>query len=77
MKYCETIYLSMDREGPYSGVMAIATTFAGALSMLANAAMFGTLPGGGQNDDDDGGHPLVGLLGAMIAPIAATLVQAA
>jgi heat shock protein HtpX len=55
-------------------IMAIAATFAGALSMLANAAMFGSLFGGGRSDDEDG-HPLAGLLGVMLAPIAATLVQ--
>jgi heat shock protein HtpX len=57
-------------------IMAIAATFAGALSMLANAAMFGSLFGGNQSsDEEDSGSPLAGLLGVMIAPIAATLVQ--
>jgi heat shock protein HtpX len=57
-------------------IMAIAATFAGALSMLANAAMFGSLFGGNQSsEDEDRGSPLAGLLGVMIAPIAATLVQ--
>jgi heat shock protein HtpX len=57
-------------------IMAIAATFAGALSMLANAAMFGSLFGGNQSSENEkGGHPLAGLLGVMIAPIAATLVQ--
>ena len=57
-------------------IMAIAATFAGALSMLANAAMWGSLLGGNQSsDEEDGGRPLAGLLGVLIAPIAATLVQ--
>ena len=57
-------------------IMAIAATFAGALSMLANAAMFGSLFGGNQSsEDEEGGSPLAGLLGVLIAPIAATLVQ--
>lgn len=58
-------------------IMAIAATFAGALSMLANAAMFGSLFGGGQSpeSEEEGGHPLAGLAGVMIAPIAATVVQ--
>jgi heat shock protein HtpX len=57
-------------------IMAIAATFAGALSMLANAAMFGSLFGGSQSEEDEGGgQPLAGLLGVMIAPMAATLVQ--
>jgi len=57
-------------------IMAFAATFAGALSMLANAAMFGSLFGGNQSsEDEEGGSPLAGLLGVLIAPIAATLVQ--
>ena len=57
-------------------IMAIAATFAGALSMLANAAMFGPLFGGSQSsEDEEGGSPLAGLLGVLIAPMAATLVQ--
>lgn len=57
-------------------VMAIAATFAGALSMLANAAIFGSLLGGGHSsDDEEGGSPLAGLLGVLVAPLAATLVQ--
>lgn len=57
-------------------IMAIAATFAGALSMLANAAMLGSLLGGSQSSEDEGGgSPLAGLLGVLIAPIAATLVQ--
>lgn len=55
-------------------IMAIAATFAGALSMLANAAMWGSLFGG-HSDEEEGGSALGGLLGVMIAPIAATLVQ--
>ena len=57
-------------------IMAIAATFAGALSMLANAAMFGSLFGGGHSsEDEEGGSPLTGLLGVILAPLAATLVQ--
>jgi len=57
-------------------VMSVAATLAGALSMLANAAMWGLLFGGHSSSDDEDRHsPLAGLLGVMIAPIAATLVQ--
>jgi heat shock protein HtpX len=57
-------------------IMAIAATFAGALSMLANAAMFGSLFGGNpSSEEEESANPLAGLLGVMIAPIAATLVQ--
>jgi heat shock protein HtpX len=56
--------------------MAIAATLAGAMSMLANAAMFGSLFGGTRSsEDEEGGSPLGGLLGVLVAPIAATLVQ--
>jgi heat shock protein HtpX len=57
-------------------IMAVAATFAGALGMLANAAIFGSLLGGHQSsEEEEGASPLSGLLGVVIAPIAATLVQ--
>jgi heat shock protein HtpX len=56
-------------------IMAVAATLAGALSMVANAAMWGALAGGRQSDEEEGGNPLAGLVGILIAPLAATLVQ--
>ena len=57
-------------------VMSVAATLAGALSMLANAAMWGSLFGAQQaSDEEEGAHPLAGLLGVLVAPLAATLVQ--
>jgi heat shock protein HtpX len=56
-------------------IMTVAATLAGALSHLANMAMWGAMFGG--RDDDEGGHPLGGLLGILIAPLAATLIQMA
>lgn len=57
-------------------IMAIAATFAGALSMLANAAMVGSLFSGNQSsEDEESGSPMAGLLGVLIAPVAATFVQ--
>ena len=57
-------------------IMSVAATLAGALSMLANAAVWGSLFGGQQSaEDEEGGGPLAGLLGVLIAPLAATLVQ--
>lgn len=56
-------------------IMSLAATLAGALSMLANAAMWGAFMGGRSDDDDGESHPLAGLLGVLIAPLAATLVQ--
>ncbi len=58
-------------------VMTVAATLAGALSMLANMAMWSSMLGGRSQDDEEGGHPLAGLLGVLIAPIAATLIQMA
>ena len=57
-------------------IMTVAATLAGALSHLANMAMWGAMFGG-RSSDDEGGHPLAGLLGIIIAPIAATLIQMA
>jgi len=59
-------------------ISAIAATLAGVVTMLANmaqwAAIFGGL--GGRSDDDNGG--IIGLIAmAIVAPIAATLIQLA
>ncbi len=56
-------------------IMSLAATLAGALSMLANAAMWGAFMGGRSDDDEGASHPMAGLLGVLIAPIAASLVQ--
>jgi heat shock protein HtpX len=56
-------------------IMTVAATLAGALSMLANMAMWGALFG--RSDDDEEGSPLGGLLGIIFAPIAASLIQMA
>ena len=60
-------------------VMTIAAALAGALSFLANMAMWSSLFGGGMGDDDDEGgmSPIAGLLGILVAPIAASLIQMA
>lgn len=57
-------------------VSTIAATIAGALSHLANMAMWSHMLGG-RTDDDEGGHPMAGLLGVIVAPIAASLIQMA
>ena len=51
-------------------IMTITATLAGAISMLANFAFFGGNRG-------RGGHPIVMILVAIIAPLAAMLVQMA
>jgi heat shock protein HtpX len=60
-------------------VMSVAATIGGALSMLANAAMWGSLFGAGQSSEEDegGAHPFAGLLAVLVAPIAATVIQMA
>jgi heat shock protein HtpX len=53
----------------------IAATIATAISFLANMAMWATMFGGG--DDDDRANPLAALAVALLAPIAASLMQMA
>jgi heat shock protein HtpX len=54
--------------------MTITATIAGAVSGLANMAMFASMFGG-RRDDGDRGGPIAMLLMAILAPIAAALVQ--
>jgi heat shock protein HtpX len=58
---------------------SIAATLAGAIVMLANMAQWAAMFGGASRDDDEGGGSnIVGLiLMAILAPIAATLIQMA
>jgi len=57
-------------------IMSVAATLAGALSMLANMAMWGSLLGGhSSSEDEEGTSPFAGLLGVLVAPLAATLIQ--
>ena len=60
-------------------IMTVAATIAGTIGMLANLAQWGLIFGGGRSSDDEGsgGHPLVGLLGVLMAPFAAMLIQMA
>ena len=59
-------------------IMTVAATIAGALSMLANTAMWGMMLGGGRSSGDDrGSSPLGGLIGVIVAPILALLIQMA
>ena len=57
-------------------IMAVAAALAGALSMLANAAMWGGLFGGHRSSDDgEGSSPMGGLLAIIVAPVAAMMIQ--
>jgi heat shock protein HtpX len=60
-------------------ISSIAATLAGAIVMLANMAQWAALFGGGSRDDDEGGGSnIVSLiLMAVLAPLAATLIQMA
>jgi heat shock protein HtpX len=61
-------------------IMTVAATIAGAVSMLANIAQWGLLFGAGRSSeesDEGGSHPVAGLLGVLLAPLAAMLIQTA
>ncbi len=51
-------------------------TLAGAISYLAQMAMWGAMLGGGR-DDEEGGNPIGAILMMVLAPIAASVVQMA
>ncbi len=58
-------------------VSTIAATFAGAISMLGNMLQWAAIFGAGRSDDEEGGNPIAGLALAIVAPIAAMLIQMA
>ncbi len=58
-------------------VMTVAAAIGGALSMLANMAMWSSLFGGSSDDEEEGSGLMGGLLGIIVAPIAASLIQMA
>jgi heat shock protein HtpX len=59
--------------------MTVAATLAGAITMLANMAQWSAIFGFGRREDEDsgGGGMLSLLVMAILAPIAATLIQLA
>jgi heat shock protein HtpX len=59
-------------------VGTIAATFAGAISMIGNMLQWGAMLGAGRGDDEEGSGGLIGsLVMAIVAPIAAMLIQMA
>lgn len=58
-------------------ISSVAATLAGAIMMIARIAQFGMFFGGGSRDDNRGGNPIGLLLMAILAPIAAMLIQLA
>jgi heat shock protein HtpX len=58
-------------------ISSIAATIAGAISMLATMAQWAAIFGGGRSDDDEKGG-IIGLIAmAIVAPIAAAVIQMA
>jgi heat shock protein HtpX len=55
-------------------VGTIAATMAGAIAMIGNVVKWGAILGGGRSDGQ-GGHPFAALAMAIIAPIAAMIIQ--
>jgi heat shock protein HtpX len=56
-------------------VSTVAASIAAAVAYIANVVQFAAIFGGGQQQDEEGGSPLGTLALAILAPIAATLVQ--
>jgi heat shock protein HtpX len=58
-------------------ISSIAATLAGAIVMIAHMAQWAAIFGGGRSDDDDNGG-IIGLIAmAILAPLAATVIQMA
>ena len=58
-------------------ISTIAATLAGAITYLAHMAQWAAFFGGGRHDDEDSPSPIAMIVMAVIAPIAALLVQMA
>jgi heat shock protein HtpX len=58
-------------------ISSVAATIAGAVTMLAHVAKWGAIFGGYGNRDDRGGNPFALLMTAILAPIAAMIIQMA
>src|SRR5207302_10585565 len=58
-------------------ISSVAATIAGAIMLVANMLRFAAFFGRGSRDDREGGNPIALLAMAILAPIAAMLIQAA
>jgi len=58
-------------------ISSIAATFAGAITYLAHMAQWAAIFGGGRDRDEEGGGVLGMLIMAIVAPLAAMLIQMA
>jgi heat shock protein HtpX len=58
-------------------ISSVAATIAGAIMLIAHMARFAAFFGGGSRDDREGSNPIALLAMAILAPMAAVLIQAA
>ena len=58
-------------------ITSVAATIASAISFIGHALQWGAFAFGGSRDDDDHGSPLAALALAIVAPLAATMIQLA
>jgi heat shock protein HtpX len=58
-------------------ISTIAATLAGAIGVLANMAQWGAMFGGGRDEEGRGANPIALILTAILAPLAAMLIQMA
>jgi heat shock protein HtpX len=58
-------------------ISTVAATIAGAITTIANFAQFAAFFGGARGDDEEGGSPIAMLALAIVAPIAAMILQLA
>jgi heat shock protein HtpX len=58
-------------------ISSVAATVAGAIMLIAQMARFAAFFGGGSRDDREGNNPIALLAMAILAPLAAGLIQAA
>src|SRR3989454_1896977 len=58
-------------------ISTIAATLAGAITYLAHMAQYAAMFGGRRDDEEGGSNPIAAILLAILAPIAALLVQMA
>jgi heat shock protein HtpX len=58
-------------------ISTIAATLAGAIGMLANMAQWGAMFGGSRDEEGRGANPIALILTAILAPLAAMLIQMA
>ncbi len=58
-------------------VQSVAAVMGGAVMMMANMLQWAAIFGGGRGDDDEGANPLAAIALAILAPLAASLIQMA